>query len=130
MKGLKLLAWIISEGTLEITRHGSPGRITIYQSKIKKEKNYNEIILLLNKLNLIYKERDSTPSLGESVKMIRLDNKSSKKILKLFDENNIKHIPKKLFKSNLKQANLFLDTYIKGDGSEECKISTRIFGFS
>ena len=117
---IKLLAWIITEGTSEHPgqKYRQSGRITIYQSKIKNPKNYKEIITLLKKFKLNYTERNSTPALGKSTKMIRLNADSSHKLHTYFDDvYNIKHIPNILFSLNKKQARLFIDTYIKGDGS-------------
>ncbi len=46
---IKLIAWIIAEGTIEkYTSHRHSKRITIYQSKIKNNSNYREIISILN----------------------------------------------------------------------------------
>ena len=52
---IKLLAWVMTEGTSEHSgqKHRHCGRITIYQSKIKKFDNYNEIIRLLKKTILV-----------------------------------------------------------------------------
>ncbi|MDO8516598.1 MAG: ribonucleoside triphosphate reductase [Nanoarchaeota archaeon] len=124
---IKLLAWVIAEGTEENSnqkyRHSC--RITIYQSKIKNYEKYKEIIGLLKKFKLNYSERDSSPALGDSVKMIRLDAESSRKIHFLFGTNeSINFIPKILFNLSKRQARLFLETYIKADGFENCKIST------
>lgn len=124
---IKLLAWIIAEGTSENSGQKSRNskRITIYQSFIKKEENFKEIISLLNHFNFSYSVRDSSPALGNSVKMIRLDAKSSKKIHEIFgDEERIDFIPSCLLNMSKEQSRLFLKTYIKADGFEECKIAT------
>ncbi|MDD3083531.1 MAG: ribonucleoside triphosphate reductase [Candidatus ainarchaeum sp.] len=123
---LKLLAWIIAEGTSEHPgqKHRQCGRITIYQSKIKNYSKYKEIISLLKKFKLNFSERDSIPALGSSTKMIRLNADSSRKIHSYFDDCfDIKHIPSKLMKMNTSQARIFLDTFIKADGFENCKIA-------
>jgi ribonucleoside-triphosphate reductase len=123
---IKLIAWIISEGTVEnykSRRHSK--RITIYQSKIKNLEKYKEIISLLKKFKLRYSERDSIPALGNSVKMIRLDADSSRKIHKLFgSDESVNFIPGKLLNMNRIQSKLFLDVYIRADGFENCKIAT------
>jgi ribonucleoside-triphosphate reductase (formate) len=124
---IKLLAWVIAEASSEnpSNKHRQCGRITIYQSALKNPLKYKEIISLLNKFKLDYSEKDSTPALGSSTKMIRLNASSSKKIHAYFDDSyDIKHIPLKLMKMNTKQARVFLDTYVKADGFEKCKIAT------
>ncbi len=124
---IKLLAWIIAEGTIENSnqKHRHSSRITIYQSKIKNYNKYKEIKNLLDKFKLKYGERDSSPALGDSVKMMRLNAESSKKIHKLFEtKESINFIPKILLNMSKKQSRLFLDTYLKADGFENCKIAT------
>ncbi len=119
---IKLMAWIISEGTLE--RDGNFRRISIYQSKIKNPKKYNEIVKLLKGFNFKYSEIERT-GLGEAVKRIRLDANGSKSILKWFETNDsIKHIPNSLLSLSTRQSEIFIKTYLKADGFEECKIST------
>ncbi len=121
---IKLLAWIISEGTIErkIT-HRVAYRITIYQSKIKNRTNYNEIKKLLKHFKLEYSESESI-GLGQPVNRFRLNAGSSKKIHKWFGtRDSIKFIPKNLLEMSQKQSRLFLETYIKGDGTQESKIA-------
>jgi len=123
---IKLLSWVISEGTIEnysSYRHSS--RITIYQSKIKNLEKYREIVGLLKKFKLTYSEQDSSPALGDSVKMIRLNAESSRQIHKMLGSSeSVNFIPKKLLEMSTKQSRLFLETYIKADGFEKCKIAT------
>lgn len=123
---IKLLAWIISEGTIEnYSTHRHCKRITIYQSKLKNFEKYKEIINLLKKFKLSFSERDSCPAFGDSVKMIRLDAKSSRVIHKMMgSDESVNFIPKKLMNMSKRQSRLFLDTYIRGDGFEGCKIAT------
>ncbi len=122
---IKLMAWIISEGTIEKKRERRVcHRVTIYQSSTKNRKNYDEIIRLLKHFNMKYSVRDSTASLGNPVNMIRIDAGSSKKIHGWFGtKDSVKHVPQKLMEMSQRQSRVFLETYIKGDGFEKSKIS-------
>jgi len=122
---IKLMAWIISEGTIERpTKYRCCYRVSIYQSKEKNRKNYNEIINLLNYFKLNYSESESA-SLGNNVQRIRLNAESSRVIHKWFrTRENVHFIPDSLLNLDKKQSRLFLETYLKGDGFEDCKIST------
>ena len=124
---IRLVAWIIAEGTIEHSgqKHRHCKRVTIYQSKVKKSDEYSDIISLLDKLGLDYSVRNSSPALGDSVKMIRLNAESSREIHKMFGvDDRVDFVPAKFLDMSERQAQLFLDIYIKGDGFEGCKIST------
>jgi len=124
---IKLIAWIIAEGSKEnYTKHRHCHRITIYQSQLVNPENYEEIIGILNRFGFEYSIRDSVPALGNSSKMIRLNAESSHKILDtLFKtRESVKFIPEILKNMDKQQARLFLETYLKLDGHEECKITT------
>jgi len=110
---IKLLAWILSEGSIE--KEGSY-RVSIYQSQTAHPENYEEIIDLLETQELEYTTRIQT-SLGACTH-IRLSPTSSKTVHKLLDSKT-KKLPSFLFSLSKRQARLFLDTYIKGDGWEE-----------
>ncbi len=122
---IKLMAWIISEGTIEIDgkyRHSS--RVSIYQSEIKNKEKYSEILSLLDHFNLQYSISERK-GLGNAVKRVRLDAQSSRVVHKWFGrKDSIKFLPFYLLNLDLWQSRLFLDTYIKGDGHEGCKITT------
>lgn len=122
---IKLMAWIISEGTIKRpTKYRSAYRVSIYQSKIKNSKNYEEIKSLLKKFKLSYSEYVSA-SLGGEVVRFRLDAKSSKVVHGWFGTKDSVHfIPDLLLNMSEKQSRLFIDTYLKGDGFEGCKITT------
>jgi len=122
---IKLMAWIISEGSVELPRkYRSCYRISIYQSPIKNRKNYDEIIRLLKHFKLKFSEYRVT-ALGNEVARLRLDAASSRKIQKWFKTKETVHfIPNILFNLSQKQSKMFLETYLKGDGFEGCKIST------
>jgi ribonucleoside-triphosphate reductase len=124
---IMLMAWIVSEGTLEKGKKGT-NRISIYQSKIKNMKKYDEIKKLIKHFNFQFDESETT-GFGDPVKKIRLNSNSSKVIHKWFgNDSNIKFIPNFLTHLDKRQSKLFLETYIKGDGFEECKISTTDIG--
>jgi ribonucleoside-triphosphate reductase (formate) len=119
---IKLIAWIISEGSMEAK--GNWRRVMIYQSREKNKEKYEEILSLLKKVKLKYSLQEGIKSLGDSVMQIRFDADNSKKILRWFDKNDsIKRIPKKITEMSQRQSRLFLETYIKGDGHEGCKIT-------
>jgi len=124
---IQLLAWVISEGTSENLKHKyrQCGRITLYQSEKSNKSKYEEILSLLKNFSLKFSIRNSIPALGFSTKMIRLNAESSRDLHNYFgDKYDIKQIPQELFSMNQNQARLFLETYLKGDGHEDCKIST------
>ena len=121
---IKLMAWIVSEGTVERpTKYRCSYRISIYQSKKNKE-NCQEIISLLKHFNLEFTEFFSS-SLGGEVWRARLTAESSRKIHQWFGTRDSVHfIPEILLNMSTRQSRLFLETYLKGDGFEGCKIST------
>lgn len=121
---IKLMAWIISEGTIDRPgkNYRSCYRVSIYQSKVKNKKYYQEIKRLLDYFKLNYSETE-TASLGAPVVRLRLNAKSSKTIHQWFGtKEKIKFIPEMLFKLNTEQSRLFIETYLKGDGHDGCKI--------
>ncbi|MCD6221179.1 hypothetical protein J7K25_03370, partial [bacterium] len=121
---IKLMAWIISEGSVE--RKGkfrSCYRISIYQSKEKNLANYKEIKNLLDYFKFNYSEYEHK-SLGSPVVRFRLDAESSKVIHKWFGtKEDIHFIPEWFFNLSKRQTQLFLETYLKADGFEDCKIA-------
>ncbi|HRZ29367.1 MAG TPA: hypothetical protein P5052_01035 [Candidatus Paceibacterota bacterium] len=121
---IKLMAWIISEGTIErSTKYRSAFRVSIYQSKVKNPKNYDEIKNLLKKFKLNYSTYASS-SLGDEVERFRLDASSSKTIHGWFGtKDNVHFIPDILLNMSERQSRLFIETYLKGDGFEDCKIT-------
>lgn len=110
---IKLIAWILSEGTISKsyiaknpTSKWKSYSILIHQSK--KSKYYNEIRSLLNRLGLEFSIRTC-----ETVNRFYIKAKHNNYIL-----NNVTkyHIPSWLFKSTTRQKKIFIDEYIKGDG--------------
>jgi len=126
---IKLMAWIISEGTIERPgKHRCCYRVSIYQSKIKNRTNYNEIVGLLKRFNLEYSNHPAT-SLGEEVQQIRLNAENSREIHGWFgSRENVHFIPEYLLNLSERQSRLFLETYLRGDGKEGCKIVTSDLG--
>lgn len=126
---IKLMAWIISEGTIERPgQHRCCYRVSIYQSKIKNKKYYEEIKSLLDYFKLKYSEYE-VASLGAKVARFRLNAESSRVIHKWFGtRENVHFIPEVLLNLSQEQSRLFLKTYLKADGSEGCKISTGELG--
>ncbi len=121
---VKLIAWVISEGGIDRS-----GRISIYQSKAKNRKNYDEILSLCNSLKLKYTER-TQKGLG-NCEVIRFDADadSTRSILQYFKTNKnefrgIKFIPDTIINADAETARLFLETYIKGEGHDGSKITT------
>ncbi len=122
---IKLMSWIIGEGSIE--RPGKSRccyRVSIYQSEIKNNEKYKEIKKLLDHFKLKYSEY-TQKGMGCDVKRIRLDAESSKKIHSWFGtKESIKFIPQILLNMSQMQSRLFLETYIKAEGFENCKIAT------
>ena len=112
-KQLKLLAWILSEGSIE--KEGSY-RVSIYQSPEVHRENYNEIIGLLNSFNFQYSLK-TQKGLGTCTQIRLLP--ASSKIIHQWLESRKKVFPNFLFQLSKRQARLFLEAYIKGDGWEE-----------
>ncbi|OYT55701.1 MAG: hypothetical protein B6U68_04425, partial [Candidatus Aenigmarchaeota archaeon ex4484_14] len=119
---IKLMAWIISEGTIERPgKHRCCYRVSIYQSKEKNKKNYEEIVKLLKHFKLKYYESESA-SLGNKVARLRLNAESSRKIHKWFGtRDSVGFIPDILLNMSERQSKLFIHTYLKADGFENCK---------
>ena len=110
---LKLIAWTLAEGTIE--KDGSH-RVTIYQSPQANPENYQEIIGLLNGFSFDYTKRMHT-SLGTCCQ-IRLLSKSSQ-VIHQWLGGTVKKVPDFLYQVSKRQAKLFLETYVKGDGWTE-----------
>jgi anaerobic ribonucleoside-triphosphate reductase len=122
---IKLIAWVISEGTFDKGERGT-GRVSIYQSKIKNFSKYSEILSICDSLKLKYTERIQE-GIGEECNVIRFDANSTRKILGYFNSDikkGINFVPENIINSGTETARIFLETYIKGDGIEGCKIAT------
>ena len=126
---IKLMAWIIGEGSVERPgKHRCCYRVSIYQSKIKNRENYDEITGLLKHFNYEYTNHPAT-SLGDEVQQIRMNAENSRNIHEWFGtRENVHFIPYYLLNMSERQSRLFLDTYLKGDGKEGCKLLTSDLG--
>ena len=121
---IKLLAWVIAEGTMD--RSNGSSRLSIYQSAVASPNNYQEIKDICSELKLKYTER-LQQGLGQECNVLRFDAVSTRKILSYFGPAKtaqIKQIPAVILALDTEGARLFLETYIKGDGHEGCKITT------
>ncbi|WP_148882903.1 anaerobic ribonucleoside triphosphate reductase [Thermococcus aciditolerans] len=112
---IKLLAWILSEGSIEKRPKGTP-RITIVQSPESHPEEYIEILELLSKLGLEYTVRDD-PGWGNA-KAIRLNAESSRTVIEKLGIHG-KKPPLWLYQLNREQAKVFIETYVKGGGYTE-----------
>ncbi len=106
---IRVVAWILSEGSIDSSGGGTP-RVTIVQSE---KGHLSEILELLERLNLRYEVRED-PGWG-SAKAVRLDAESSRRVLDLLG-NARKKPPAWIYRLSRRQARLFLETYVKGDG--------------
>jgi ribonucleoside-triphosphate reductase len=108
---LKLTAWILSEGYIEKVSKNSY-RLMITQSDTEHPDNFKEITELLKQFNAKFTIRRKK-RLGTGCD-IRLTPASSKPILRAL--NNEKKPPAWLYRLSRRQARIFLETFIKGDG--------------
>ncbi|MFW5888315.1 MAG: ribonucleoside triphosphate reductase [Patescibacteria group bacterium] len=122
---IKLIAWVVSEGSMDKGERGS-GRISIYQSRLRSGEDYKEIKEICANLKLEYTEREQK-GLGEKCNVLRFNADGTRKILKYFGvkkEQGVKFIPSDILNLDAEGAKLFLETYLKGDGHDNCKITT------
>jgi len=120
---IKLMAWIIGEGSVE--RPGKSRccyRVSIYQSKIINPSYYREIKSLLKCFKLEFSEYEQQ-GLGKPVQRMRLNAESSRKIHGWFSKSNVKFVPEILLNMSQRQSRLFLETFIKAEGFEKNKIA-------
>lgn len=107
---LRLLAWILAEGSVE--RDGSH-RVSIYQSSQAHPDWYEEIVGLLEHEGLDYTTYRQV-SLGTCTR-IRLKPAASRVVHGWLGARE-KRVPDYLYCLSQRQARLFLDTFVKGDG--------------
>ena len=122
---IRLIAWVIAEGTLDASGRGN-GRISIYQSRTKSPDEYEEILSICHSLGLEYTER-TQEGLGKACNVLRFNADSTRKILGYFNsdkERGIKFIPDAILGLDTESSRLFLETYVRGDGYDSCKIVT------
>lgn len=128
---IKLLAWVIAEGTIEkpTHKHRMSGRLSLVQSATKNGAYCAEITELLDNMPVDYSFTQRIGTQYSPTSLInrwRLNAVSSSKIRKYFGGvYEIKFIPTCLKNLSERQARLFIETYRKADGQKErFRIST------
>ncbi len=117
---IKLIAWLVSEGTFSEDR----GRVALYQSE-NNLLNVSDIRQTLTENGLRWDETKRVHGFSKSpVIRFRLSQGSSRIIRKTL---NTKQIPRLISRLSVKQIKLFLETYIRGDGNIEEKGRMRIY---
>ncbi len=117
-----LLAWVVSEGNLDLD--AGRRRVSIWQSTGNRE-NSAEIAWLLTEMGLTWHERRQTGTYANHpVCRYRLNSEGSELVLTHLQR---KCVPPLIRTLSARQIRLFLDTYIKGDGSIEPNGRTRIY---
>lgn len=122
---IRLLAWVISEGTAEqpTNKHRQSGRITIYQSESKNASYCREITKMLDALSLSYafsRVRGTEYNPDGTMCRWRLNANSSRRVHAYFgDKFDIRFVPECVKNLSKRQARLFIDTYRKADGQKE-----------
>ncbi len=121
-KLVMLLAWVVAEGNFDFS--DGRRRVSLFQSKGNPE-NAAEIEWLLEELGLSYHRLEKTGTYSNhGVYRYRLNKEGSEYILCHTDR---KCVPSLIRTLSARQIRLFLDTYIKGDGSIEESGRTRIY---
>ncbi|MEM3452510.1 MAG: ribonucleoside triphosphate reductase [Candidatus Hadarchaeum sp.] len=116
---VKLVAWVVSRGSLDDGR----GRVAIYQSS-KDRENCEEIRNSLKALNLRWDESSKFSGFAKYPCIrFRLSRSSSRWIKQYVRE---KVTPQFIAELSPRQIKLYLDTYIKGDGSKKSRRSAKI----
>lgn len=130
---IKLLAWVLTDGCIEKRR----GYVTIYQSK---ENYIKELKKLFKKLNLKYndyirpKQNTNKTIFNKKIKTYKIPHefkfltKESKLIRNKLKLELIKKLPSWIYKLSDKQADLFINEIIKGDGTFGKKGNRVIWG--
>ncbi len=117
-----LLAWVVAEGNFDFS--AGRRRISLFQSTGNPE-NAAEIAWLLDELGLSYHLLERTGTYANyPVYRYRLNKEGSDFVL---DHLERKCVPAVVRTLSVRQIRLFLDTYIKGDGSVEPNGRTRIY---
>lgn len=112
---VKLVAWFLSQGSIERVKQENTEyeRIVLMQPSDHQLNDPSEIIELLSKLGFKY-SIDDNPGL-RNVRKLRLDQESSNKFFELIKTKE-GELPVWLYRLSRRQARLFIDTYIKGNG--------------
>ncbi len=120
---IRLLAWVVAEGNFDTTANRK--RISLFQSE-KNADHIDEIKGILKRLGYSYHAQRRTMSGFSDVPSvrIRLNEKGSHDIFSFMHKKVVPSIIKTL---SVDCIRLFLETYIKGDGSEEESGRIRIY---
>lgn len=107
---IKLIAWFLSEGSV-VRKNQDTGlwELSIAQSREKNPENYNEISSLMKRVFGDVWE-------GNMILSITSYNQSLYGHLKAFGHSMSKSIPLEILEAPIAQLELFLDTYVMGDG--------------
>jgi len=117
-----LLAWVVAEGNFDFS--AGRRRISLFQSTGNPE-NAAEIAWLLEDLGLSYHLLEKTGTYANyPVYRYRLNKEGSDFVLGHLERKCVPAVVRTL---SVRQIRLFLDTYIKGDGSVEPNGRTRIY---
>ena len=117
-----LLAWVVAEGNFDFS--GGRRRVSLFQSTGHPEYSA-EIAWLLDELGLSYHRLEKTGTYSNyPVYRYRLNQAGSEFVLGYLER---KCVPPVIRTLSLRQIRLFLETYIKGDGSTEANGRTRIY---
>ncbi|AFL73825.1 ribonucleoside triphosphate reductase [Thiocystis violascens] len=117
-----LLAWVVAEGNFDF--HADRRRVSLFQSSGHAE-NAAEIEWLLNELGFSFHLWEQTGTYANfPVYRYRLNKEGSEFVL-IYTER--KCVPDIIRTLSARQIRLFLDTYIKGDGSIEPSGRIRIY---
>lgn len=112
---IRLLAWVVSEGNFD--RNAQRKRVSLFQSERNKE-HIDEIIGILRRLGYSYhiQPRQKSGFSDYPSVRIRLNVKESNDVWNYIDKKVVPPMIKTLSKDCIQ---LFLETYMKGDGHEE-----------
>ncbi|MBI2463826.1 ribonucleoside triphosphate reductase [Candidatus Peregrinibacteria bacterium] len=121
---VRLLAWVVAEGNFD--RSENRVRISLFQST-KNKKNIEEMKDIFKKLNITYQTLEKESGFNKDNKKcyrFRLNKEGSETVLKWCSKKKVPDIIKTL---SLRQIQLFLHTYVKGDGHKESSGRMRIY---
>lgn len=115
---LKLICWIIGDGSIKTTKNPKSINYRIVFG-LKKERKIKDILFLLDKCNLEY-----SVSKTDKQTTIMIDTKSSKPLLEILKYK--KEFPMEwISKLSADQIKLILEEYVKIDGDYEAYISNK-----
>ena len=110
---LKLLAWVISEGSIRYI--GNTPYVDIVQSKEVGIGRIKDLLDSINGLTYLLKEKEKSPISKLQPYRFRIHADGSRIITKLLPRKDI--VPGWFWLLSDRQAEVFIDEYIKGDGT-------------